>query len=56
MENAPSGITILKYHYLDTLRIEPESLKLEPVWLMEDPIPFIKVENGNCSAFSIHNP
>jgi hypothetical protein len=55
VKNAPAGKTILKYHYIDTLRIKPENLKIGPVRLLDDPIPFIKVENGLCPDFIIYN-
>jgi hypothetical protein len=55
VENASPGTIILKYHYIDTLRIRPDWLKIGPVRLMDDPIPFIKVENGTCTNFTIYN-
>jgi hypothetical protein len=55
VKNASPGTIILKYHYIDTLRIRPDWLKIGPVRLMDDPIPFIQVENGTCSDFIIYN-
>ena len=55
VKNATAGKTILKYHYIDTLRIKPENLKIGPVRLLDDPIPFIKVENWLCPYFIIYN-
>jgi hypothetical protein len=42
-EAAREGL-ILKYHWVDGLRGEPEAA-VEPVRLSEDPIPFIRVRN-----------
>ena len=52
--NATSNITVLKYHYYDTLKITPE-LTMKPIKLLDDPIPFIKVETGNQTEFTIYN-
>ncbi|MEM2955978.1 MAG: hypothetical protein QW041_00120 [Candidatus Pacearchaeota archaeon] len=55
VENAPLGNVILKYHYIDTLKIKPESLKIKPIKLLDDPMPFIMIENNNESRFVIYN-
>lgn len=55
VENATPGSVILKYHYIDTLRIEPGNLKIGPIRILDDPVPFILVENGERSAFVITN-
>lgn len=54
VQNARSEKIILKYHYIKTLKIIPEYLKIKPIYLLDDPIPFIMVENkGN--DFIIYN-
>jgi hypothetical protein len=55
IESATSNITILKYHYIDTLKVKPERLKIKPIKLLDDPVPFIMVENGDYSSFTIYN-
>jgi hypothetical protein len=55
VRNAKSDVTILKYHYINTLKIKPERLKIKPIKLLDDPIPFIMVENGDCADFTIYN-
>jgi hypothetical protein len=55
VENALSNVTILKYHYIYTLKIKPDDLIIKPVQLLDDPVPFIMVENKNCSSFTIYN-
>ena len=45
----------LKYHYIDTLKISPGTLSITPVILMDDPVPFIRIENGDCDEFTIYN-
>jgi hypothetical protein len=44
IENAPLGIFILKYHYWRTL-YSSGNTRISPVSLMEDPVPFIRVDN-----------
>jgi len=56
VRNAQSKVTILKYHYIPTFRITPASLKIGPVKLLDDPVPFIRVENGDRTDFTIYNP
>jgi hypothetical protein len=51
--NAASPETILKYHYAPGLRATPSSVKVEPVKLMDDPVPFIRVHNGTCTSFVV---
>lgn len=53
--NATSNVTILKYHYYDTLKIAPETIKIKAINLLDDPIPFILVENRNYTNFTIFN-
>jgi len=55
VKGATSGKTILKFHYIKSLKIMPEGLRIEPIRLLKDPNPFIMVENGNCSDFIIYN-
>ena len=45
---------ILKYHWHPTLR-STHGLRLEPVYLMDAPVPFIKVRNVNTPEFDIYN-
>ncbi len=55
VKNVTSNTTILKYHYIDTLKIEPASIKMKPIRILDDPNPFILVENGDHSEFRIYN-
>jgi hypothetical protein len=55
VKNATSPRTILKFHYLSSLRVEPETVALRPIKLLDDPVPFIQVDNGACSNFIIYN-
>jgi hypothetical protein len=50
--NASAGSLVLKYHWVDTLRTEPV-LPLRPVYLGQDPVPFIAVDNGQVTNFVI---
>lgn len=52
--NAQGPSVILKYHYHPMLKIEPASLILEPVKILDDPVPFIRVRNGTVRDFVIH--
>ena len=45
---------ILKYHYHPTLKAT-DGLKLEPVYMQDIPIPFIKVLGINTNEFEIYN-
>lgn len=45
---------ILKYHWHPTLKAT-HGLTLEPVYLMDAPVPFIKVKNVNTPEFDIYN-
>jgi hypothetical protein len=45
---------ILRYHWHPTLKAKPE-FKLEPVFISDGPIPFIKVLEVNTSEFEIYN-
>lgn len=55
VRNATSRVTILKYHYINTLRIKPETLPRRPIKLLDDPVPFILVKNGDYRDFLIYN-
>ena len=55
VRNATSRVTILKYHYIDTLRIRPKKLTIKPIKLVDDPVPFILVKNGKRRNFVIYN-
>lgn len=55
VKNASSDVTILKYHYVETLRVCPEYLTIKPIKLLNDPVPFIMVMNKGCSDFVIYN-
>jgi len=44
IQNASKGELILKYHWLPIFRTEP-SVATSPVYLMDDPAPFIRVDN-----------
>ncbi len=56
VSNAVSETTTLKYHYIETLKVKPEGLEIEPVRLLDDPIPFIRVKNGKQKDFVVYNP
>ncbi|MBC8294807.1 MAG: hypothetical protein H8E55_03290, partial [Pelagibacterales bacterium] len=45
---------ILKYHWHPTLK-EKSGLKLEPVYILDMPIPFIKILNVSDSKLEIYN-
>jgi hypothetical protein len=49
---ADSSVTILKYHYFPELKIFPENLSIEPIFL-GDPVPFIKVNNKKNKMFVV---
>jgi len=55
VKNATSNTTILKYHFMPVLKIDPPFLKIKPINLLGDPVPFIMVENGNHSNFVVYN-
>jgi hypothetical protein len=55
VRNASSDVTILKYHYINTLRIIPVTLPFRPIKLLDDPVPFILVKNGDYRNFLIYN-
>jgi len=50
---ADSSVTILKYHYIPEMKIFPEDLSMEPIFLSGDPVPFIKVNNKKHKRFVI---
>jgi hypothetical protein len=53
ISNACSTVTVLNYHLLPGMKVIPSTLKLGPVWRLDDPDPFIKVDNGSCRRFVI---
>jgi hypothetical protein len=55
VKNASFGEVVIKYHWLETLKTKPK-LKIESFRVLDDPIGFIKVHNGNISSFIIYNP
>jgi hypothetical protein len=50
-EASPGGL-VLKYHWLNTL-VASRALSLRPVYLGDDPEPFIAIENGTITSFVI---
>jgi hypothetical protein len=56
VRNANSSVTVLKYHYVDTLTVVPADIPIKPIRMLQDPNPFIQVENGKVSSFVIMNP
>lgn len=55
VNNAPTNGCILKFHYFHTLKVKPESVTIKPIKMLNDPIPFIQVENRGCTSFEIYN-
>jgi hypothetical protein len=60
VSGASRGGVVLKYHWLETLRCREigdgaRELPVEPVKMLDDPIPFIRVRNGDASSFEIYN-
>jgi hypothetical protein len=51
--NALSSPINLKYHYLTGMKVSPPTVKLSPIHLLDDPMPFIKIDNGTCHDFVI---
>jgi len=49
LRGAPAGRFVLKYHHLDTLTVTP-GVELYPVKLLDDPVPFIGVDNAKALA------
>ncbi|GAG06832.1 unnamed protein product, partial [marine sediment metagenome] len=45
IENAPAGPFVLKYHFQETLTCV-EGTSIGPVKLLDDPVPFIRVDNA----------
>jgi len=45
IRGASRGTLVLKYHWLSTLKTVP-SVPMMPVHLMDDPVPFIKIDNA----------
>ena len=54
VSEASPGAVVLKYHWLETLRTEPE-LRIEPYPVLDDPVGLIRVDNGEVSSFTIYN-
>lgn len=54
IRNASAGELILKYHWLPTFKTEPP-LPLEPFPVLDDPIGFIRIQNGDIRDFVIYN-
>jgi hypothetical protein len=52
--DASPGEIILKYHWLETLKTDPE-VELEPVMMLDDPVPFIKLNNPGYDVIKIYN-
>jgi hypothetical protein len=52
IQGASASGVILKYHWLASLRANPP-LPLRPVFVGDDPAPFIAVENGTVTDFVI---
>jgi len=48
------GEVVIKYHWLSTLKTKPP-LKIEPFPILDDPIGFIKIYNGQTRNFEIYN-
>lgn len=53
VENESDTITVLKYHYFKTLKVLPDSITIEPVFLLNDPSPFIRIRNRGVHQFKI---
>ena len=45
IENASVGRLVVKTHWIDTFKAEPD-VPLSPVYLLDDPVPFIAVDNA----------
>jgi hypothetical protein len=54
VRDASPGGVVLKYHWLPTLRADPP-LPLGPYPVLDDPVGFIRVDNGATSDFVIYN-
>ena len=54
VRNADSARSVLKYHWIDSLRVEPP-LRIFPVLVGADTVPFIGVANGTVREFVIVN-
>jgi hypothetical protein len=44
IRHAPSGRVVLNYHYFRTM-VAPEGTELSACYLLDDPVPFIQVDN-----------
>jgi hypothetical protein len=53
VSNAQGPSVVLKYHYFPFLKVKPAGLKIEPAMLMDDPVPFIRVDNGTVRDFIV---
>ena len=54
VQDANPGVTILKYHWLETLEVSPQ-MPIEKYDVEGSPIGFIKVTNGDTRDFVIYN-
>ncbi len=51
--NASDSVTVLRYHFFPYLKVVPDSLAILPIYLSDDPLPYIRVENGTVASFEI---
>ncbi len=51
---AAPGEVVIKYHWLSTLKTKPP-LKIERFDILDDPIRFIRIYNGEVRDFEIYN-
>jgi len=54
VSNASRGRIVLKYHWLESLKTDPE-LPLRRFDIIDSPVGFIEVENGDIGSFDIVN-
>jgi hypothetical protein len=54
INRAAKSDIILKYHYYPLLKVVPDTIKIVPVKLFEDPVPFIRVVNANDGKITIN--
>jgi len=52
--DASVGGVVLKYHWLDHWRTEPE-LPVRKFAIPGDPVGFIEIDNGTCTDFVLYN-
>jgi hypothetical protein len=53
VQKAQTPRLVLKYHYYPTLKARPSSVTIGPLLILDDPVPFIQVKNGQCRDFEI---